>query len=214
MGSFGKLTGIGGGFGAWIRTCARHIARRYRLYLLIIVAVVLVVVFSAVRNSTGRSRMVRLGLQNIGELATQAGYFTNVQVISNARELFGFTIPFTQNKYIFSYDGTVKAGVDFEAVKVDVDNYHRTIAVYIPQPEIISVEIDEDSFEIYDEGSNVFSPLSLNDVNTALTALKDEVENQAVGNGLLENARTNAENLIRAFLYGIYDSDEYTVSFS
>ena len=214
MSSFNELPRVWARLGALIHSGTKHVMRRSLFYLLIIAVIVMFFVFSAVSKSSAKSRMVRFGLQNIGELATQAGYFTNVQVISNARELFGFTIPFTQNKYIFSYDGTVKAGVDFEAVKVDVDDIHHTISVYVPQPEIISVEIDQDSFEIYDEGSNVFSPLGLNDVNEALTALKDEVENQAVRNGLLENAQTNAENLIQAFLFGIYDSNEYTIIFS
>ena len=46
------------------------------------------------------SRTVRLGLKDMGELATQAGYFTNVQVLEDSKQLFGHNVPLTKSKYI------------------------------------------------------------------------------------------------------------------
>ena len=42
-------------------------------------------------------KLTRLGFEDIGELATQAAYCTEVNVTEGARELFGLTIPFTQS---------------------------------------------------------------------------------------------------------------------
>ena len=52
-----------------------------------------------------------MGLRNIGELATQSAYVTEVGVIDDPRTLFKkVKIPFTQSQYIYSYDFIVKAG--------------------------------------------------------------------------------------------------------
>lgn len=59
------------------------------------------------------SKTTRLGFEDIGEMATQAAYTTQVNVTEGSRVLWGVTIPFTQSKYIYSYDVTIKAGIDF-----------------------------------------------------------------------------------------------------
>ena len=60
----------------------------------------------------------RLGFEDIGELATQSANCTSIRVEDKDRKLFGVSIPFTQTKYIYTYDTTVKAGIDFSKVTV------------------------------------------------------------------------------------------------
>lgn len=47
----------------------------------------------AVRSA--KSKVSAFGLKNIGELATQAGYFTSVQVLKDVKQLWGMDIPLT-----------------------------------------------------------------------------------------------------------------------
>lgn len=159
------------------------------------------------------SRMTKLRLEDLGEFATQAGYFTTVQVISDSATLFGKTVPFTTSKYIFSYDGTVKAGLDFSAVSLDVNELTKKIVVTAPPITILSTEIDEDSLVIYDETRNIFTPLTLDDIRLSRTSMVDEIKQQATENGLLDNARSNAEIWITMFLQTAYDPNEYSVTF-
>ena len=105
--------------------------------LLFVVSVITGVAVSSIYTS----RMVNLRLDNVGELVTQVGYFTNVEVIENNRELWGITIPFTQSKYIFSYDGTIKAGIDFERVEWDADELGKSVTIRMPKVEVLSNEI-------------------------------------------------------------------------
>lgn len=186
----------------------------------LIIAVVLIAALAAGSFAIGMSRsgeissnMTRLRLEDLGEFATQAGYFTTVQTISDSVKWFGKTVPFTTSKYIFSYNGTVKAGLDFSKVGVDVNLLTATITVSAPAVEILSTEVDEDSLVIYDESRNIFTPLTLNDVKLSRTAMIDEIKTQAVNNNLLENARANAEVWIRLFLQTAYDPSEYAVEF-
>lgn len=194
---------------------ARHAHRSRALILvaaLLLLAVAGLAVFAA--QLTGNiSRTTAFGLKNIGELATQAGYFTTVQTISKSRDVLGIIVPGTQSNYVYSYDGVIKAGIDFEELDISVDDLRHEITIRFPEFRILSTEIDDDSFKLYNDGANLFTSLKLEDVNRSNTELKKAARETAVRNGILENARTNAELLIRGFLAGMYDLSVYTIRF-
>lgn len=183
------------------------------LTLLILLTIIILLLCSISNVTLYKSRPVQFGMEDIGELATQVGYYTNVQVISSSREVFGVDIPFTQNQYIFSYDGTIKAGIDFSKVDISLNHNAKSIEVILPEVKILSNEIDEESLEIYDEQKNIFNPLHLDDIKLSFITLKEESEKSSIENGLLENARDNAELLIRGFLQSTYDLSEYSITF-
>lgn len=187
---------------------------RILLWLLIIVMMLGTCGYVGIRAvNIISSRNVQFSLKDIGELATQAGYYTNVQVISGSREIFGLAIPLTEKKYIFSYDGVIKAGYDFSEIRLDMDEIAMKVTVTLPEARILSNEVDQNSFTLLDESKNIFNTLKMEDVNESLTAMKKESEEKAVANGILENARTNAELLIRGFLASTIDMSKYTVEF-
>ena len=159
------------------------------------------------------SRPVRLTFENIGELATQAAYFTNVQDISKTRTVLGLNVPFTTSKYIFSYDGVIKAGMDFADIDVHEDPLSHTVKVTLPEVRVLSIDIDTDSLKIYDERRNIYSPLNLDNVNDSLAEMKREAEQNAIANGLFNGARTNAEVLLRGFLASAYDPEQWRIEF-
>ena len=177
--------------------------------LLIVVVLMGFIIFEKPISTT--SRMTNFGLREIGELATQAGYFTSVQVIQDAKDFFGISLPFTEKKYVFSYDGTVKAGIDFK--KIGIEIVGNEIRVRIPEAEIFSIQVDPESYTIYYEGESIFNKLKIEDVNEAQKALEEEVREKAIGNGILENATNNAKLLITGYLGAIYNLNEYTVVF-
>lgn len=196
-----------------VEECKKLIRKPIRL----VVVLLCVALFAVTVWSTGvlrtKTRMTSFGLKDVGELATQSGYFTVVNVIDDSVELWGWTLPFTKSKYIFSYDGTVKAGLDFSQLEYKVNELTKEIEVVLPEVKILSVELQEDSLEIYDESRNVFTPLGLSDIQEARLRMVDEIQNRALENGLLEQATINAEKLISGFLSGQYDLNEYYVSF-
>ena len=107
----------------------------------------------------------------------------------------------------------IKAGIDFEELDISVDDLRHEITIRFPEFRILSTEIDDDSFTLYNDGANLFTSLKLEDVNRSNTELKKAARETAVRNGILENARTNAELLIRGFLAGMYDLSVYTIRF-
>ena len=165
------------------------------------------------RKNKVESRTVAFGLKDMGELVTQVGYFTNVQSNKNNRHLFGIDIPFTTSKYIYSYDGTVKVGLDFSKLEVVVDDTNKIVTVKLPEVSIFDVNIDNESLKIYDESQSIFTPLHITDVNDAQIELKEEVRQTALDNGILEEATRNAKTLISGFLSGTLDLKDYTIEF-
>lgn len=178
---------------------------------MIILGIVCIGIGSWQTYNANRSRIVNLRMEDIGELSTQAAYFTNVQVISNSRELFGVTVPFTQSKYIYSYDGVIKAGIDFTKLTYTIDSNSKTITVYLPEAYITSVSVDEDSLVIYDESKNIFTPLKLDDIQSSRKQMEVEAIDQATANGLLVEAAENAKILIKAFLLSNPDLSDHEI---
>lgn len=190
----------------------------FKLYLtqkavkiILIIAVIVILFIGVSRYFLTESRTTKLGFEDIGELATQTAYCTEVNVTEAARELFGMTIPFTQSKYIYSYDIQIKAGLDFEEIEREVNG--STIEVRLPETKILSSEIDLDSFKVYLEDESIYREITLEENNEALKSMKQSAEDDAVANGLLENARSNAETILTGFFGNVYDMDEYEIVF-
>ena len=183
------------------------------LVVILISITIIAAMLIQTRKNQVESRTVAFGLKDMGELVTQAGYFTNVQSSTSTRQLFGMDIPFTTSKYIYSYDGVVKAGLDFAGIEVQVDDANRTVTVLLPEIEILDVNIDNDSLKIYDESQSIFTPLHISDVNEAQIELKEQVRQTAIDNGILEEAEKNARTIISGFLSGTMDLKNYTIQF-
>lgn len=181
--------------------------------ILLILAILLVIAAvigfgSKIGSST---QTVKLRLENIGELATQSAYCTEVNVTEDTKTMFGVSIPFTQSKYIYSYNIEVNAGIDFEKIKLKKKDH--TIQVTLPEAKILSSELDMDSFKIYHEDEKLFNQIDLTENNQALKEMKKSAEETSIKNGLLDAATENAKVLIQNFLESTYDPEKYEIKF-
>lgn len=179
--------------------------------IILVIIVIAALLLGVTRYFSAKSTTTSIGFENIGELATQSAYCKEVNVLEGSRDLFGFTIPFTQSKYIYSYGVEVKAGFDFEEIEWELNDH--TIEVRLPEAEILSTELDTDSFEVYHEEESAFRKITLEEINEGLDSLKERAQQDAIDNGLLENARSNAETILTGFFGNVYDMDEYEIVF-
>ena len=182
-------------------------------FLLVLAIACTVLMGTGVIRTGITTKITAFGLKDIGKLATQSGYFTSVQSIQSNRALFGIEIPLSRSNYIFSYDGVIQAGLDFGDIGIEVDDQKHIIHIRMPEIQILSIEIDESSFKLYNESENILTPLRMTDVNQALAELKQKARETAEAHGILDNAKKNAEVLIRGFLAGCYDLTLYSVEF-
>lgn len=128
-----------------------------------------------------------------------------------SRELFGIQIPFTQSKYIYSMDFEIKAGIDFG--DIDWDLKDKIIEVRLPEARILSSEMKQDSFQVYHEEESIFRQIRLEEINDGFEDMQKQAEKDAVSNGLLENAKSNAETILKEFFAKEYDLKEYKITF-
>ena len=193
------------------RFVKKHLTRRILTGILIVLIIVAGII-GLRKTIFSDSQTTKIGFEDIGELATQSAYCTQVNVTDSSRELFGAKIPFTQSKYIYSYDVVVKAGFDFEEIEWSKND--KTIEVKLPEAKILSSEIDLDSFKVYHEQESIYNQIALEENNEALAKLKETAEKDAIENGLLENARSNAETILTRFFGNEYDLDKYEIIFT
>jgi hypothetical protein len=179
--------------------------------VLIILGIVLAPLITTHHEITSNS--VDQRMEDIGELATQVAYVTVVNKDASKADLFGIEIPLTDSQYIFSYDVTVKAGLDFAEIVLDVNDENKVITVTLPDTKVLSSTIDLDSLEIYDESSNIFNPLKISKVNANQQTMTEQGTEKAIKMGILEAAQENAEMLLTNMLYVSYPSSEWTIEF-
>ncbi len=181
---------------------------------LLVVALGAYLVISGSSRTVYDSRTLDFGLKDIGELSTQAGYYTNVNTITNPnRTIIGVEIPFTSSKALYTYQGIIKAGLDFSQIQVTTDPAKKTVTLKMPEIRILSNEIDLDSLKIYDESNSIFNKIRIENMNQSLITMKQSAEKQAIANGILTAAKENAATLVRSMLAGFSEIEGYTCTF-
>ena len=158
-------------------------------YIIIIVIIAFILVAGVNKYFETKSAITKIGFEDIGELATQSAYCTEISVTEEARDLFGITIPFTESKYIYSYNVTLKAGYDFS--EIEWKEKGTTIEVRLPEAKILSSGIDPNSFKLYHEDESIYRQITLSENNEALVSLEENAKKNAIANGFLDEARYN-----------------------
>ena len=109
---------------------------------------------------------------------------------------------FDGEKVLLIATGNVEAGIDLgEIGENDVSVDGDTVAIDLPEAEILSASLDEERTRVYDRD---FSPLNLRPddglVEKARLRAVKKIEASARENGILDTAEGNAEDSIRAFV--------------
>lgn len=191
-----------------------------------IIAVIIIILLCAVlvytrkeakSNYVSDEKITEIGFENIGELATQSVTTTTVRVETKDLKLFNVSIPLTQSKYIYTYNTTIKAGINFSDVKWqlgDTDDTSHNIYVDIPEVKTLSADIDLDSFKVLHEENNIFSHITLTEHNDSLIQLRENALSDAINSGLYDRALDNAKTILTSFISQVYPSNEYNIIFS
>ena len=164
------------------------------------------------KDITLTGETIQSGLRDIGKLCTAEYYFTHVETFESQIDLFGLKIPGTKSSHVYSYDGKILAGVDFTKITVDKDDRSKTILISFPEAEIISTEIDQDSFTLYGEKKGLFNPFEVEDFALSQSDMVRIEEERALKDGLLKRAEENAEQILSNFLVGTFDLERYTIT--
>ena len=150
------------------------------------------------RTTTGP--VVVEGIQELDQLATVR--WTESVPVTREAGGSGLERIFSGEKVLLIATGEVEAGVNLADIgRDDVRVSGDSVTIRLPEPEILSVSLDEEQTRVYDRD---FSPLNLRPdddlVEEARAAAVEEIEQAAQKNDILKTAERNAENSIRAFV--------------
>jgi|GEM_PF-4684214 len=149
------------------------------------------------------------------ELLSMTYYYTDSECYENYTEVFGRKVPFTTDSVVLTFDGSVCMGIDPTVIAYSVDPDAKVITVTLPQPEILSHELDEDSIEYFDVKNSIFVESSLWDYTHLLSDMKDEICRKVIAERRFDQLVTaNAETVIRNFLSVSEKTAEYAVQFA
>lgn len=150
-------------------------------------------------------------IMNQNELVSVSQDYSIVDKASNTSTFFDlFDLPFTENSFWYRYTGTIKAGVNLKDAGFSQEG--AVIKVALDQPYIISNTPDMDKSGVLEERDNIFNPIHIEDVDEFQRLCIEMSQAEVVDNGLMDEARKNAEQDIRDMFNAAF-GEEYTVEF-
>jgi hypothetical protein len=166
----------------------------------LILAVLLLVNNSRSEKERGyNSSSVMNRITYMQELALVKHNYTGVISYKDYMKFLNINVPLTDKYFLLKYNGYIKAGVDFNRIKVDVKN-DTTVHVSIPRPKILDTVIDEKSVEVFNESENAFNPIKISDYNDALSREKNVMIRDAMEQGIFAEATQQAKMAITTLL--------------
>ena len=159
---------------------------------------------------TVNTEIIKDGLKEMGTLITQEYYFTQVEEYKSTERVWIFD---SKASFIFSYDGVVTAGIDCNDIEITKDDEAKIINVKIPKSNIIGVNIDHDSFKIYEEKEGLWNKLDMTKYNNSIIEFENEAKNKAINKGIIDKADENAKTLIESFINSLIEENVYSIEF-
>ncbi|AIZ37228.1 hypothetical protein NW74_02145 [Parvimonas micra] len=174
---------------------------------IIIVSVLLGIIFFLtfsliVNNSKPKITNETLGLQvkELKELTTIQYKYKNIATREDWNTLFNIKLPFTKSSFIVTYTGVLKIGIDLSETKVEVDENNKKINIILPEPKILSNDLDLSSVKVYDEKNSIFNPVKIKDYSEFTKSGKENAEADAKESGVFQQSKEVAKKVITDLL--------------
>jgi len=154
-------------------------------------------------------------ISSLSELVTKKYWYRNATQKDEAKEwLWGTAMPFSDIQSVALYDGYIKAGIDLQDVKFNIDQSSKTITITMPKSKILDHNIPQETINVLQVKNNLFNSVSFNDYNRFISAEKSVMAETAVGQGILEEADKEAKMVIESFLENVPGIETYTLKFN
>ena len=154
---------------------------------------------------------IRDGLANMGMLITQEYYFTQVERYTKEKTFL--KVLSSSSEMLYSYDGSVLAGIDFAKIEIRKDDSAKTITITLPKSEIQTITIDKDTFQLYSEKDSLWNPIRVEDYNLSLAEFEKTARQKALDGGILERSDEQAKVLVQNFISNFPAAAGYEIIF-
>ena len=154
-------------------------------------------------------------ISSVCELATLKCYYHNVaKTETKASGIFGKWLKTGYKKIWTEYDGIIEYGVDINKVTVSEPSKNGVVTITIPDAQVLSVDVDEDSISTPLTDKGFLTSISTEEkVETLNKAQSDMEEKAEKDNETLMRAKERAKTLLEEYIKNIGESisEEYTV---
>lgn len=166
------------------------------LSIFIIFILLILLIFRGNGNPKITNETLGLQVKELKELTTIQYKYKDIATREDWNTLFNIKLPFTKSSFIVSYTGILKLGIDLSKTKVDVDESSKTIKVTLPEPKILSNDVDLSSLKVYDEKNSIFNPVKVKDYAEFTQSGKENAEADAKESGVFEQSKEVAKKVI------------------
>lgn len=163
-------------------------------------------------------RISESNIKRICELATLDCYYHNVTEWSHPGNWIGYGA----KKLWIEYDGTVRAGIKADRVRISGPDIDNIITVFIPAATILDKDLDENSIYEIDSESPLwgfvplYSSVGIEERRDAVANAQEDMEASASRNGMILNeAQERAKKIIEKNILAIGEASgkQYIVKF-
>jgi hypothetical protein len=142
-------------------------------------------------------------VRSLARLETIQYSIEKVITAETGQGTFGFLFG---DRMLFVAHGVVIAGIDMSKLQPgDLSAQNGVLYARLPEPEVFIATLDNEKSYVYDRDTGVFTRGDVNLETTARRAAEQEIAKAAIEDGILSQARQNAEN----YLYRLFISLGY-----
>ncbi len=154
-------------------------------------------------------------MESVSELVTEKYYYTSCnEDRKEGTKVAGVTVPGTEELILVVYDGIISAGIDMSQVTYDINEEKKIITVTLPEPEVFSHEIDQNSVRAYDVKNALFSKKTYQDYASKLAEFKEQKISDLMSDGkFFEAVKQDAEKAMSDILTASQRANDYTIIF-
>jgi hypothetical protein len=182
-------------------------------------------------------KLITSKLEEISELASNKYEYSNVLILESKKEKFGVEIPLTQSIRVIRFEGVIKAGIDFSDIEIIKEEENTTVSndtdtkndtsesptssvvenkfiINIPNSKILDNYVDTDKTVIENIKRDILSEDISQEVIESINDSKNEIEDELVESGFLEDSNEHVLKVIKTFLGELEEDGEVVFEYS
>lgn len=162
------------------------------IFLLIVIALLLLWRGFTKQTIEKKTMVVEQQLIYCQELVTLKYRYSDVISLKKS-------VPLAKSYSIVKYTGTIRAGIqDMTLCDFEISDTGKSVKVILPDAEILGNDISQQ--EVFDENHSVFVPITIEEVFYEIDAARQEVLEEFLNQGILEEAKKTAALVIKQLL--------------
>lgn len=171
--------------------------------------------FEISANKSSETALLREQLVEMSELTTLKYEYSNVIISRTDKSFSFFDLPdfkYAEAIRLIEYSGYLKAGTDLAKMELDIDEESNKVLLRLPKSQILDNVVETEETTVEDVKGTIFSDYPSQTIIDEINAHKEQLEEEKISQGLLEEADANAQSFMTSVLNS-HGYDEVVIEF-